>query len=77
MEQLEGLSWKHPHLKQPFVKTLIVPLKTVKSPTLPKPWNKLNIFIASPNIYSLVNSIVVNQATVIIERSENKCIKFP
>ena len=37
----------------------------------------MNIFIASPNIYSLVNSIVVNQATVVTERSENKYIKSP
>ena len=60
-----------------FVKTLIVLSKPVKLPTLPKPWNKMSIFITSSNIYSLVNSIVVNQATVITERSENKSIKFP
>jgi len=49
-------------------KTLNVALEIAKLPTLPKPWNKVNIFIASHNIYSLVNSIVVNQATMTTER---------
>ena len=41
-------------------KILNVPLKIAKLPTMPKPWNKMNIFIPSPNIYLLVNTIVIN-----------------